>query len=833
MGSLLLLLLVACGLFDDAVLDAPTTAPTPPAPRASGGVALHRRPDLLDSVELPPSNRPEGAPAPVTFHPPRPFTLVEADDGVDVWATPLPVRASLFPDRRHSTHRFGSDAPPGWQIAGPRGLLRFGRRGRAVGRYGFDREWLYVGLPQGAPPPRPEEYTIRFPRATEAEDALNHETSGLDARAFALRSFTLDTVTHSGVYLPAPAVGRWRVHVPDRGVLGFRATVLEPAVRSAVESDGATIVVEVRAGGEAAEVGRLEVATGRWDDGRFDLGAWSGRDVELTVRTETGPSAVYDHVFLEGPAVWTPSDAPRRVVLAFVDTLRFDHLGLYGYERPTSPNLDRWAAHGAVFEGARTVAPWTLPSARAALSGRQPELWGEGPTLAERLADAGYHTEGIVANAFLSAPFEMDRGFARYTHRHLAPAEEVAELAREVLEAHPDRDVALLVHFMDPHLPYEEPSSHRWRFAGPAPPSLDAPTLGALRRVHPEQPGFEAIRDHVVARYDQNVRYVDAELASVLEAAGPDATVAFFSDHGEELWDHGGFEHGHTFYEELLRVPLVLRGPGVPPGRHDVPVSLLDLAPTVMALEGLPADVEGAGRSLVPLLWGEPGAEEALAARPHAFGRPLYGPDGWGVVHGGRKWFERAGRQSVFDLRADPAEASDLAETEDLSPWLGRLGEALGREATLAWRLDLSGRTPARERRIEVWHPAGIRAAWVGYDPRGRHRRTRVEVEDGAVTIVQPEGVPYPPSVYVVPDGDPRDVVGLEITVSGVGPDGVATATRAPVDDGPVSPLLLALRSRDLLVRVGLARVPWPAGEAVEGFAEEVEDQLRELGYLE
>ena len=102
----------------------------------------------------------------------------------------------------------------------------------------------------------------------------------------------------------------------------------------------------------------------RWSPVRVDLSAY--RAVTLSVRTTPGESPDYDYVFVEGPSVYTPSENPRRAVMVFVDTLRPDHLGTYGYtEVATNPTIDRFASHGVVFEEARSVAPWTLPSARA------------------------------------------------------------------------------------------------------------------------------------------------------------------------------------------------------------------------------------------------------------------------------------------------------------------------------------------------------------------------------------------------------------------------------------------------------------------------------------
>lgn len=830
---LLLLAILGCNP-SPSVLDHPSAVePVRPTERAITATPLHRRPELLRAVLFSENNRPEGTVAPAQFSPVAPFRKVERYKDVTVYGTPLPVRSNLLPDRQRGTHSFGSAAPPDFVVSGPSGQLQFARGGRKDQSYGYTREELLIGVASGGAP-RPEEVQISFPRATQEESALNHSSSGLSDHDFLIRTFTIDKVSHSGLYLPAPSRTEWEVTVPERGVLTFRGTVLTPAIRDLVTSNGADVVVEVATGDQAVEVGRARLAVDQWSPERIDLSAFAGQTVQLVLRTDPRGDPTYDYVFLEGPTIYTPSDDPRRVVLVFVDTLRADHLGTYGYTRLATPRLDRWARFGAVFEQARTVAPWTLPSARAVLSGRQPEHWRSGRTLAEQLSDAGYHTDAIVANAFLSQPFQMERGWTRFTYEHLLPAPDVARHAREVLAAHPDRDVALLVHFMDPHLPYDEPWLYRHIFAGTRPGELESLTRRWLVKVHPETPGFEAIRDYVIDRYDQNLRYVDDHLAPLLEEAGLGATVVLFSDHGEEFWDHGGFEHGHTFYDELLRVPLIVRGPKVPAGRVSAPVSLLDVPETVLELEGLPGMEEAAGRSLVPLLWGEEGAASWWESRPQGFGRPLYGEDGWAVLSNGSKWIGRGERQHVFDLTVDPGETTDLSRSRPLEPFAHALSDALGTEVKLAWRVSLKGRQPKdQDNVLEIAHPEGVQTAFFEYDPRGEYGQLDLAVLGDRVVVRQPKGAPLPDALFVVPAGDPLSAAGLEVRIRGEGVELEGTATPRPLRMGQRSPTILVVAGSGWEAVVNLAWVPLPQGEAVEGFAPEMEAQLRELGYLD
>ncbi|MFT4624385.1 MAG: arylsulfatase A-like enzyme [Myxococcota bacterium] len=826
-------MMLACA--DRAPLDVPAGhAPERASPRASTAVAFARLPAGL-RLQAPPSCRPGGKGAPPAFGLAGPFEHHETRAKVDIYRSPLPVLSNLMPTKLKGTHSFGSGPPPGFEVHGPVQQLPFQRSGRAAGAYGFDRDYLYVGVSVGDPAPEAADFFVRYPRATDSERALNRGSFDGDDAEFALRSITVDTESMHGLYLPAPGRAAWTVTVPEAGVLTFRGTILPPAIADTRRSDGADVVLEVVAADGTHSVGSAALDVAAWSDHRFDLSAWAGQEVEVAFRAEPGESPTFDYVFIEGPTLYTPSADPRRVVLVFVDTLRPDHLGFYGYaDAPTTPSLDRWAAGATVFEQARGVAPWTLPSARAALSGAQPEQWFEVPSIAERFAAEGFHTEAMVSNAFLSQPFDMHRGWTHFAYDHLQPAADLSRRAQAVLERNADRDVLLLVHFMEPHLPYEESWTYRWQFAGLRPSALESLTRHWLYDLPPDHPDLPAIREHVMDRYDGNIRVVDDQLLPLLTAAGPAATVALFSDHGEEFWDHGSFEHGHSFYDELLHVPLAIRSPGLPAGRVEAPVSLLDLAPTLLALEGLDSDVLH-GASLVPLAWGDDGAEAQFTARPQAFGRPLYGPDGWGVVHDEHKWYGRGGQRFAHDLASDPTEQTDIVRELDEAAFPGAMAEALEREVVLAWRAKIFQRTTGGRVTLTFSHPGGIADVWAAYDPRGRTASASPEVgEDGVARVVVEAGAEAPAAVYIVPTAaDPLDCRGLRVDIAGAGIRLTGTCRQPPLPLSPEKQTLLLVGDNRWGASVDLEWTPVPAGVAVSGFDAGVESQLRELGYVD
>jgi arylsulfatase A-like enzyme len=586
-------------------------------------------------------------------------------------------------------------------------------------------------------------------------------------------------------------------------------------------SDGADVVVRV----DGIEAARVRVAPTGFEAARIDLAPHAGRRVRLELSTEDADTT-RDHVFLGAPALYTPRKDPRRVVLVFVDTLRQDHLGLYGYTRATSPRLDAWARDAVVFDQARSVAPWTLPSARSVLSGRHPEAWEAGPTLPERLAAHGWATAAYVGNVYLSSNFDMAGGWGEHGCVNWPSAEVEARRARDFLARHPDRDALLLVHFMDMHLPYKEPSAYRSLFAGDPPPGLGE-TFGRSDVLSVAQQDRDALRTYLVDRYDQNLRYIDDALAGVLADAGPDAVVVLFSDHGEEFWDHGDFEHGHTLYDELLRVPLVVRAPGLGARRVDAPTSLLDVTPTVLDLLGLPVPALD-GRSLANLA--RTGEDATFAGRPIGFGRVLYGNEAWGSVVDGRKYTSRSGAESIHDLRADAAERVNLRpDGADPAPGRAALATAVGRPVTPLWRITLADKESGGPYTAELTVPAGIARAWVGDDPAKRSQATLEQPEPTRVTIKFAASRGTFREIFVLPEGDALAAAADATLKAGKAPP----VPLEPVPfDGLTTMLGSAAAGRNRVV-VTWAVMPLPAEATVSAEDEEMRGALEAMGYLD
>jgi arylsulfatase A-like enzyme len=332
------------------------------------------------------------------------------------------------------------------------------------------------------------------------------------------------------------------------------------------------------------------------------------------------------------------------VLLVVVDTLRADRLGSYGFAAAASPQLDAFAAGGVLFERALAASTLTAPSHASLMTSRfaaehaigtrngTTRLDGE-RTLAAEFSAAGYETAAFVSNFVIRRGTGLDAGFDLYddelpdveANRPIyreRKAAETTERALAWLAGRSERPVFLFVHFQDPHGPYAAPPPFDARF-----PELLVEAEPALE-VLPGQKGKGGIPAYQARpgetrpsaykrRYAQEVAYFDAELGRLLAALrgrGRPLVAAITADHGESLGEAGyWFQHGHASTPELSRIPLMLRAPGLAPGRRSELVHHVDLMPTLLELAGLPVPEDARGIALGPYLrGGEPLPERTL-----------------------------------------------------------------------------------------------------------------------------------------------------------------------------------------------------------------------------
>ncbi len=700
---------------------------------------------------------------------------------------------------------------------------------------------LYVLFPEDRAAPAAGEFSLSYARAVEREARLNFAMSGIDdAKDFIRAEINDGWDNRTGLLLPAPARATWNLTLPPAAELYMTPGLVAPELREAAPSDGAIAIVEVTAGDETQEVWRDSLEVGAFERVRVDLSKWSDQSVSLTLRTETGESADYDYVFFGEPSVASRSKNARRVVLAFIDTLRPDHLGLYGYERPTSPKLDAWAEGAAVFENAHSVAPWTLPSTRTVVTGRHPEYYDGAATLQGTLRAQGWATAMFAGNVYLSANFGMTRDWGIHRVGLWPAAQEVTDDTLDWLSHNNDRDAIVLVHYMDPHLPYKEPGGYRHLFAGDGCCGLrDEFHLSDVRAAKIQRPED---RQYIRDRYDNNIRYTTDQLARIIDVLDDDDILVVFADHGEEFWDHKGFEHGHTLYEELLHVPLIIAGPGVAASRVSEPASLLDITPTVLDLlgvEGGPID----GTSLVGAMSGDSAALQALGARDLAFGRPLYGHERWGVLTAeGRKWTTTGGREALYDLHTDPDERKNIvAKDQRKAPgFRERMEGALGRPAPVSYRLENTpyrGGSPKTDLVITMTVPGGVAAAWVGDEPLDRSSAEIEHIDDETVRIVWPKARGYTREVYVTPNLPVAEVthkLTFVVEDEGVRKEAFVPESVSPVPGKYRVPLFkVGLPHRMVKFTWGLAPQRTADTQELSGRDSETNAMLEAMGYVD
>ena len=401
----------------------------------------------------------------------------------------------------------------------------------------------------------------------------------------------------------------------------------------------------------------------------------------------------------------SPLAPPRRedspdILLISIDSLRSDHLGCYGYERDTSPTIDSLAAEGAVFRNAVSTTSWTLPAHAAMFTGLYDSSHGvvDGDdrlvdahvTLAEVLETNGYDTVGFFGGPFLHPTFGLNQGFRSYLSCMTLITDDVSEgESQDPKNVHPASQAEVtgprtverfsrwldsrgggpffaFVHLWDVHYDYIPPPEYEHMFDPDYRGSVTATDLYRNGLIHPEMPQRDL--DHVVALYDGEIRSTDEtirRLLGALEAAGrlQNTLVVITGDHGDEFFEHGSIGHQTSLFEEVVRIPLIIRWPHAVPPKTVVEdqVRIIDVMPTILGLAGIKCPTVQ-GRDLYGLLSGgtlppEPALLELLcrgqrmtALRTNEFKVMVD---------------ERTGQVGVFHLATDPMESMPTTDHSD------------------------------------------------------------------------------------------------------------------------------------------------------------------------
>jgi arylsulfatase A-like enzyme len=542
------------------------------------------------------------------------------------------------------------------------------------------------------------------PREVFWRDALQRETAaraGIDGPEQAWQRARRVSAELGGESRPAIVLlpgDRLRFDLPPLAAgarLGFGAGAWKSTL---LEERGGTATLRVLADGRELLARDFAVpvraADSRWEDVEQPL----AQGTKTLALEGAAPLAV------GAPLVRTDAAPPASpsLLLVSIDTLRADRVGAYSSGLDTTPVLDGLARAGVLCRDASAPSPYTLPSHATLLTGQFPSVHGvvaherrfsaaRSTSLAEILGRAGYATRAFTAGGFVNAAFGLDRGFEGFSQvdpvrekeshafRRLVQANgpEVAERLLEEqgfagverwLRARRAEPFFLFLHTYTVH-DYDMPK----RYLRCAELGCTRPRFPPRTRTAEEAAAFTPeMHAHLRHVYDASLRYTDeriGQILALLDELGLAAStlVVVTSDHGEELFEHGALQHGRTLYEELLRVPLILKGPGLMPRVLERPAMLVDVVPTVLARLGLPCPEHVQGVDLLGPAWPERAIWSEVDDRfAHKYAlreerglKVIHGPPTTGIQFPNeREWEE-------FDLARDPREENDLAGASD------------------------------------------------------------------------------------------------------------------------------------------------------------------------
>jgi arylsulfatase A-like enzyme len=653
---------------------------------------------------------------------------------------------------------------------------------------------------------------------------------------------------------------RFRVDVPNGARLSF-AYAVNPEYY-----DSPAVEFSVRAGRKGREQAvwtsladpLSKPAHRGWLHADVDLQKHAGRGVELVFETRSFEKTDDPRrAFWGAPAVTVESDSAPLAIIFLVDTLRADHTTPYGYGRDTTPELKRFSRDAVVFEQAIVQASWTKPSVASILTsllpGRHLAVQLRDPlesghvTLGEMLQAKGYATGAAIANSVIySAGNNFEQGFDSFSGLHDAegraskevPAGPVMDEALRFLDSRRGLPTFLYVHTMDPHVPYLPPPPFDRKFEPhpkPGHPGVDP-------RTDYKEP---ADRERLIAQYDGDIAYGDQEFGRFLDELKKRglydrALIVFMADHGEEFLDHGQWLHGRSVFDELVRIPLIVKFPRSRDAGKRVrqQVQSVDVLPTVLAELGLPVPAPPvvAGRPLQNVVRGgapEPPAVSEISHRGH-------------VAHGMRtgrdkyiQSFSPREAELYFDLIRDPKEqTSRLAENGERVRLLRAGVEAAmvpdpfrrHLRALGSSEFDLLLRTPGW---IDGVEPVGLASGErCEIEGNGRKLALRLKPRPGqpreVAFSVRPLGAP----VWLEGTRDGRPLRPDDVLIAEDGVPAGAVPVRFPEIESEAEKtenVLAAPRSERAGLHLWLTLAP---GRKVLEFDEKTREQLKALGYL-
>lgn len=521
------------------------------------------------------------------------------------------------------------------------------------------------------------------------------------------KKLPLENLSLDVLMAPAPSRFSFDLDIPVSGVLEFGTGIFvfpehgsgqNALFRVTVEKHGAQKVVFERNHTLSQDLLRDQI-----QETRIDLSAWAGQHIRLILSTESSPnqdpsrpaSPAPGFAFWSNPILYQSSDhaieAPN-VILISLDTLRADHLGCYGYQRDTSPHIDTLAEDAALFERTYAQSSWTLPSHMSMLFSlntashqvyfNDQKIDSSLPSLATHLRKKGYVTHGITGGGYVSGIYGFDKDFDWYEEPVPGSTaqngqDEVKQLwskTSDWMDRHFNKPFFLFLHTFQIHGPYASPAPYNRMYLEKDAVWDSIRLVDFLNENGEDYPFSDEEQANILGLYDGEIRYTDDFLirqltAKLRELRIYDNTLLIItSDHGEEFNDHGGWLHGRNLYDELLRVPLIIKFPNSAHRGQRVNslCRIIDILPTVLDVAGIPFDRNSIeGRSLMDFLSGNEGEDRQFISDLAYKNVPEPCPAQIATNSNSLKFIIKKTADGIkdvetYDLRRDPQEKNNI-----------------------------------------------------------------------------------------------------------------------------------------------------------------------------
>jgi len=402
------------------------------------------------------------------------------------------------------------------------------------------------------------------------------------------------------------------------------------------------------------------------------------------------------------------------VVVFIIDCLRTDHVGVYGYSRKTTPNIDALSKEGMILTDFYTNAPWTKPSMVSLFTSLIPLkhgvvsatniLFSPSLTLGRIAKEIGYKTYLFNGgNVFLQHKFGLTQGFDFYiqpeeltTMSVGGNAQKLIQQVIDVLKEEKKAPFFSYIHFMDAHLPYNDNkfnelfTKRKYLKPGIGPQEI---TAQLVREMTEEGKISLAQKEYIEDIYDAQIRDIDDSIGKLIKKLKDwnifnNTIIIVTSDHGEEFWDHNNFEHGHTLYNELMSIPFIITGPNIEPGVVSERLRIIDVAPTLLDFIGRNKFESMQGKSFYPLL--NTSIREAKGDMPVVMSGTFFGDEKYGIMEGEYSFiynsssterkrpllgYHNKNKFELYNIISDPDEKSNLSQVKNIAPYKKKLYE--------------------------------------------------------------------------------------------------------------------------------------------------------------